>query len=215
MEEIGLSREEYEILTDSAAVPLWRMYGFPAAAPADADVIIADPLERQAVHPPRRHHVRGPGRHPPDPLRQPQQRPDSEAGTPRRPVRHAAGAQDGTIARRCRSMPCCQGAAAPDPGRVRRRHQGVGEEHGQFRPHHGIDHARRSDRRGRRVQLRHAGVSLRQADGRCRTTPPRGSGAVEFVRLLRFIRLWKKTGLDRSSRPTRRSARCIGRTWRP
>lgn len=28
MEEIGTSREEYEILTDSAAVPLWQMYGF-------------------------------------------------------------------------------------------------------------------------------------------------------------------------------------------
>ena len=29
MQEIGLSRAEYEILTDSNAVPLWRMYGFP------------------------------------------------------------------------------------------------------------------------------------------------------------------------------------------
>ena len=29
MEEIGLSRPEYEILTDSNSVPLWRMYGFP------------------------------------------------------------------------------------------------------------------------------------------------------------------------------------------
>ena len=29
MEELGLSRDEYEILTDSTAVPLWRMYGFP------------------------------------------------------------------------------------------------------------------------------------------------------------------------------------------
>ena len=29
MEEIGLSRAEHEILTDSAAVHLWRMYGFP------------------------------------------------------------------------------------------------------------------------------------------------------------------------------------------
>jgi hypothetical protein len=29
MEAVGLSPEEYEILTDSAAVPLWRMYGFP------------------------------------------------------------------------------------------------------------------------------------------------------------------------------------------
>lgn len=29
MEEIGLSRAEYGILTDSTAVPLWRMYGFP------------------------------------------------------------------------------------------------------------------------------------------------------------------------------------------
>lgn len=38
MEEAGLSREEYEILTDSVAVPLWRMYGFPPGTP-DAAVI--------------------------------------------------------------------------------------------------------------------------------------------------------------------------------
>jgi hypothetical protein len=38
MEEVGLSRAEHEILTDSAAVPLWRMYGFPNGT-ADADVI--------------------------------------------------------------------------------------------------------------------------------------------------------------------------------
>jgi hypothetical protein len=31
MEEIGLSRDEYEILTDSpSTVPLWKMYGFPS-----------------------------------------------------------------------------------------------------------------------------------------------------------------------------------------
>lgn len=35
MEELGLSRAEYEILTNSDTVQLWRMYGFPA----DADVI--------------------------------------------------------------------------------------------------------------------------------------------------------------------------------
>ncbi|HEY3132260.1 MAG TPA: neuraminidase-like domain-containing protein [Acidobacteriota bacterium] len=40
MENIGLSREEHEILTDSAAVPLRRMYGF-ATGTADADVIAA------------------------------------------------------------------------------------------------------------------------------------------------------------------------------
>jgi hypothetical protein len=38
MEEIRLSRDEYEILTNSAAVPLWRMYGFPTDT-SDADVI--------------------------------------------------------------------------------------------------------------------------------------------------------------------------------
>ncbi|MBI1744418.1 hypothetical protein HYR54_15315 [Candidatus Acetothermia bacterium] len=38
MEEIGLSRAEYEILTDSTAVPLWRMYGFPNGT-SDVDVI--------------------------------------------------------------------------------------------------------------------------------------------------------------------------------
>jgi hypothetical protein len=37
MEELGLSREEYEILTDSIAVPLWRMYGFPNGT-VDEDV---------------------------------------------------------------------------------------------------------------------------------------------------------------------------------
>jgi hypothetical protein len=38
METLGLSREDYEILTNSTAVPLWRMYGFPQAT-ADATVI--------------------------------------------------------------------------------------------------------------------------------------------------------------------------------
>jgi hypothetical protein len=40
MEEPGLSRDEYEILTDSNAVPLWRMYGFPNGT-TDASVIAA------------------------------------------------------------------------------------------------------------------------------------------------------------------------------
>ncbi|HEX7312611.1 MAG TPA: neuraminidase-like domain-containing protein [Pyrinomonadaceae bacterium] len=40
MEELSLSRAEYEILTDSVAVPLWRMYGFPNGT-TDADVIAA------------------------------------------------------------------------------------------------------------------------------------------------------------------------------
>ena len=38
MEELSLSRAEHEILTDSAAVPLWQMYGFPNGT-VDADVI--------------------------------------------------------------------------------------------------------------------------------------------------------------------------------
>jgi hypothetical protein len=38
MEELSLSRAEYEILTDSSAVPLWRAYGFPTGT-ADADVV--------------------------------------------------------------------------------------------------------------------------------------------------------------------------------
>lgn len=40
MEELGLSRAEHEILTDSAAVPLARMYGF-APATTDAAVVAA------------------------------------------------------------------------------------------------------------------------------------------------------------------------------
>jgi hypothetical protein len=40
MEQLGLSREEHEILTDSTAVPLARLYGF-AAATSDTDVIAA------------------------------------------------------------------------------------------------------------------------------------------------------------------------------
>ena len=35
---MGLSRAEYEILTDSTAVPLWRMYGFPNGT-ADSVVV--------------------------------------------------------------------------------------------------------------------------------------------------------------------------------
>jgi hypothetical protein len=38
MEELRLSRDEYQILTDSAGNPLWRIYGFPNGT-ADADVI--------------------------------------------------------------------------------------------------------------------------------------------------------------------------------
>src|SRR5262249_19920968 len=38
IEEIGISRDEYEILTDSIAVPLWRMYGSPTGT-ADDNVI--------------------------------------------------------------------------------------------------------------------------------------------------------------------------------
>lgn len=38
MEEIGVSRAEYELLTDSKNVPLWRAYGFPADS-TDAVVI--------------------------------------------------------------------------------------------------------------------------------------------------------------------------------
>jgi hypothetical protein len=38
MEAVSLSRDEYEILTDSTADPLWRLYGFPNGTP-DADVI--------------------------------------------------------------------------------------------------------------------------------------------------------------------------------
>jgi len=41
MEQLGLSRDEYEILTNTTTVPLWRMYGFSnlPSAPADAVVI--------------------------------------------------------------------------------------------------------------------------------------------------------------------------------
>ena len=38
LEEIGISRAEYNIFADSSAVPLWRMYGFPNAT-SDGDVI--------------------------------------------------------------------------------------------------------------------------------------------------------------------------------
>ena len=38
MEEIGLSRDEHEILTDSNAVPLWRLYGYPSGT---ADAVVA------------------------------------------------------------------------------------------------------------------------------------------------------------------------------
>ena len=38
MEEIGLSRDDYKILTDSNTVPLWQMYGFPNGT-ADAKVV--------------------------------------------------------------------------------------------------------------------------------------------------------------------------------
>ncbi len=40
MEELSLSRAEYEILTDAAAVPLWRMYGLPNGT-TNANVVAA------------------------------------------------------------------------------------------------------------------------------------------------------------------------------
>lgn len=41
MEELGLSRAEHEILTDSEAVPLWKMYGFANVA---TDAVVIDAL---------------------------------------------------------------------------------------------------------------------------------------------------------------------------
>ena len=38
MEQAGISRPEYQVFTNSAGVPLWRMYGFPNGT-ADADVV--------------------------------------------------------------------------------------------------------------------------------------------------------------------------------
>lgn len=49
MEELSLSRAEYEILTDSNAVALWRMYGFPNGT-ADADVIAGLSNAKQFAH---------------------------------------------------------------------------------------------------------------------------------------------------------------------
>jgi hypothetical protein len=49
MEQVRLSRAEYEILTDSAAVPLWRMYGFPNGT-ADADVVAGLSNAEQFAH---------------------------------------------------------------------------------------------------------------------------------------------------------------------
>lgn len=40
MEELRISRDEHELLTDANAVPLWRMYGFPNGT-TDANVIAA------------------------------------------------------------------------------------------------------------------------------------------------------------------------------
>jgi hypothetical protein len=49
MERLRLSRAEYEILTDSAAVPLWRMYGFPNGT-VDADVVAGLSNAKQYAH---------------------------------------------------------------------------------------------------------------------------------------------------------------------
>lgn len=42
IEALKISRAEYELLTDSTAVPLWRMYGFPSGT-SDANVIAGIP----------------------------------------------------------------------------------------------------------------------------------------------------------------------------
>ncbi|HKZ55346.1 MAG TPA: neuraminidase-like domain-containing protein [Anaerolineales bacterium] len=164
MEDLGLSREEHEILTDSAAVPLWRMVGFPHAT-ADAAVIAALSNARLFA---RRVGVSY------DELaallRTRFINPNSDL-IPKLerlgvPFDKLQALHDGTIA----DLPLPTGAGAPDPS------QYDGDINAWVKDPENF------------ARIMAIIVLADPTDTSTRI------GAVEFVRLLRFLRLWKKTG---------------------
>lgn len=191
MEELGLSREEHEILTDSAAVPLWRMYGFPNAA-ADPDVIAV--LSNAKVF------ARRVGISYDDLVSLLRTRfinPNSDL-IPKLerlgvPFATLQALHDGTLTDQAFDAVLPTGTASPDPARYGGDINAWVKNAGNFKRIMAIitlaDPGGSSD-----------GCSFDALEFRY-SKPMTGSGdtstrlgAVEFLRLLRFIRLWRKTG---------------------
>jgi len=190
MEEVGLSRPEYEILTNSTSVPLRRMYGFPNGT-ADSDIIstlsnakrftrrvgityeeIVAILKTRFVNPSS----------------------DLISKLERLGVSFA------TIKAFKEGMPDAdfdnllpKGAGAPDPKAYGGNIKAWVKNQANFDRIMGLitltnvtDNDMAYDFGD--FELRHARPMINEADTSTRL------GAVEFIRLSRFIRLWKKTG---------------------
>jgi ABC toxin-like protein/neuraminidase-like protein len=191
MEELRLSRDEYEILTDSNAVPLWRMYGFPNGT-ADAAVVavlsnakqftrrvgitydeIVAILKTRFVNPnsyliPKLERL----------------------GVPFATLK---ALKDGTISNADFDALLPQGAAAPDPAAYGGDIKAWVKNNANFSrimeliiladPTGSLDPCSFDN-----LEFRYSKPMAGAGDTSTRL------GAVEFVRLLRFIRLWKKMG---------------------
>jgi hypothetical protein len=191
MEETGLSREEYEILTDSGAVPLWRMYGF-ANGTADAAVIAALSNAKD--------YSRRVGITYDDLVAVLQTRfvsPNSDLipKLERLGVAFATlkALKDGTITDAAFDALLPPGAAAPDPAGYGGDIKAWVRNDANFARIMGLitltDPAGSPDSCDfGKLELRFARPVVNPNDTSTRL------GAAEFVRLLRFVRLWKKMG---------------------
>ena len=135
MEAAGFSREEYAVLTD-ASVGLQALYGFPPATPDE----VAETLSNAEAYCRRvgisyedlvallKAHFVNPNS-------------DLIPRLERLGVSFSvlAALHNGTITDAAFEALLPVGAAAPDPARVRRRHQSLGSRRRELRPHHG-DH---------------------------------------------------------------------------
>ncbi|HEY9431906.1 MAG TPA: neuraminidase-like domain-containing protein [Blastocatellia bacterium] len=191
MEEIGLSRPEYEILTNSNSVPLWRMYGFPNGM-AESNIVstlsnvkqftrrvgityeeIVAILKTRFVNPSS----------------------DLIPKLERLGVSFAVlkAFKEGTIDDAGFDNLLPKGAGAPDPKAYDGNIKAWVKNQANFDRIMGlITLTNVTDNEGAYdfgdFELRHAKPMINEADTSTRLS------SVEFTRLLRFIRLWKKTG---------------------
>jgi hypothetical protein len=190
MEELRLSRDEYEILTDSNAVPLWRMYGFNNGT-TEAAVIAALSNAKQFT---RRVGITY------DEivaiLKTRFVNPNSylipkleRLGVPFATLK---ALKDGTISNADFDALLPQGAAAPDPAAYGGDIKAWVRNNANFSRIMGLIIL--ADPTGSldpcsfdNLEFRYSKPMTGAGDTSTRL------GAVEFVRLLRFIRLWKKT----------------------
>ena len=190
MEELLLSRDEYEILTDSNEVPLWRMYGVPNAT-TDTAVIVALSNAKQFT---RRVGITY------DEivaiLKTRFVNPNSylipkleRLGVPFATLK---ALKDGTITNADFDALLPQGAGAPDPAAYGGDVKAWVKNDANFSRIMGLIIL--ADPTGNldpcsfdNLEFRYSKPMTGAGDTSTRL------GAVEFVRLLRFIRLWKKT----------------------